>query len=184
MPERPLHNMYYMAIVCPDAINEQVLQYKQWMQLHYDCKVALKSPAHITLVAPFYFAAEKEMELIHSLESFVCDILPVSIELNHFSHFGKRVIYINVVPGEALHRLSQSVNNYFRQLFPGVLKKDDRPFHPHITIANRDITPRVFTEAWEYFSRRKFEAAFTSDTISLLKLVDGKWIVIAKKEWR
>ena len=62
--------MYFVAIVCPEQINEKVLQFKNWMKTRFDCTVALKSPAHITLVAPFWLENEKEAELIVSLMAF------------------------------------------------------------------------------------------------------------------
>ncbi|MBI1782432.1 MAG: 2'-5' RNA ligase family protein [Sphingobacteriales bacterium] len=181
-PSSP-HNMYYVAIVCPTAINEKVQQYKLWMQQQFDCKVALKSPAHITLIAPFYFETIKESELITALEGFEYNHPPFTIQLNDFANFGKRVIFIQVVENKELESLHDSINIYFHQLFPKIIKKEDRSFHPHVTIANRDVKPSAFVKACEYFSERKFEESFTSNTISLLKLSDGKWNVIAQKEW-
>lgn len=183
MEGKPSHSMYYIAIVCPSAINEKVLEYKVWMQQQFGCKVALKSPAHITLVAPFYFGSANEKELITALDNFEYNYSPLEIQLNDFAHFGKRVIYIRVVENKELESLHNSINSYFHQLFPSIIKKDDRPFHPHVTIANRDIKPSAFVKAWEYFSNRKFEESFTSNTISLLKLSDGKWNSIAQKDW-
>lgn len=183
MKENLPHSMYFIAIVCPAAINEKVLPYKLWMQQQFDCKVALKSPAHITLIAPFYFETAKEPELITAFRNFEYKHLPFKIQLNDFAHFGKRVIFIHVVENKGLELLHSHINSYFHQLFPVIIKKDDRPFHPHVTIANRDVKPSAFVIAWEYFSKRKFEESFTSNTISLLKLSDGKWNSIAQKDW-
>lgn len=183
MSTSSLYNMYYVAIVCPSAINEKILQYKLWMKQQFGCKAALKSPAHITLVAPFYFEASKDPELIITLKNFEYKQLPFPVQLNDFAHFGKRVIYIQVTENKKLELLHNSINIYFRLQFPGLIKNDDRPFHSHVTIANRDVKPSVFVKAWEYFSKRKFEEHFTSNTISLLKLGDEKWNVIAQKDW-
>jgi 2'-5' RNA ligase len=183
MSSANVHSMYYIAIVCPEVINKKVLQYKLWMQQHFDCKVALKSPAHITLATPFYFETTKEPELIEAVRRFNYDHLPVVVQLNDFSHFGKRVIFIQVNTNKELEPLCQTINIYFHQLFPDLIKKEERPFHPHITIANRDVKPSAFIKAWEYFSKQKFEESFASNTISLLKLSDSKWNVIAQKDW-
>ena len=64
------HCMYYLAIVCPDELNKKILSFKLWMQEKFDCKVALKSPAHITLIPPFWFAAEEEDILLQALHVF------------------------------------------------------------------------------------------------------------------
>ena len=60
------------------------------------------------------------------------------------------------------------------------IKKDDRFFHPHITIANRDMKPAHFEKAWEHFSNKKFSETFDMNSISLLKLGQAKWNVIGK----
>lgn len=54
------HNMYFVAIVCPGQINEKVEQFKQWMKDRFGCVVAMKSPAHITLIPPFWLAHEMQ----------------------------------------------------------------------------------------------------------------------------
>ena len=54
--------MYFVAIVLPSHLNEKLLAYKQLMLEKYNCKVALKSPAHITLVPPFWMEEEKEQQ--------------------------------------------------------------------------------------------------------------------------
>ncbi|MGZ3924768.1 MAG: hypothetical protein ACXVBJ_13435, partial [Flavisolibacter sp.] len=56
--------MYFIAIVLPPRLNEKVLKYKTMMLEKYNCKVGLKSPAHITLVPPFWMEEEKEGRLV------------------------------------------------------------------------------------------------------------------------
>lgn len=182
MSEKTAHHMYYIAIVCPAAINEKVLQYKLWMQ-QFGCRVALKSPAHITLVAPFYFEETKEIQLKETLRTFTFHKPSINIMLDGFSHFGKRVIFISVKKNPLLEELSNMLNRYYRQLFAGVMTEDKRPFNPHVTIANRDVKPSAFIKAWECFSAKRFDESFESSAISLLRLTDGKWEVITQKDW-
>ena len=179
-----LHNMYYVAIVCPDGINEKILTYKLWMQQHFCCIVALKSPAHITLIPPFYFDPSKEEALINTLTSFINHESTVNIYLNGFSHFGKSVIFVKVENNKVLEELYQSINLHFQNAMPGIIKKEERAFHPHVTIANRDVKPSAFLKAWEYFSKKQFETSFETNTISLLKLVEGKWKIVYKRVWK
>ena len=47
-------NMYFIALVASDEINQQVLKWKLMMKEKYKCEVALKSPAHITLIPPVW----------------------------------------------------------------------------------------------------------------------------------
>lgn len=176
--------MYYAAIICPAQINDKVLQYKQWMKEQFGCTAALKSPAHITLVPPFWFETAKENELLQTLQSFTSVINHLEIHLYGFSHFGKRVLFIGVPENFNLNRIKNETEGHFTSAFAQSIKKDDRPFHPHVTIATRDMKPSHFEKAWEYFSRHKFDETFTTKTISLLKLGDGKWNVPGEKDWQ
>jgi 2'-5' RNA ligase len=45
----------------------------------------------------------------------------------------------------------------------------EKPFHPHITIAFRDLKKAIFNEAWDYYSNRLFQEEFTAESVTLLK---------------
>ena len=171
--------MFYVAVVCPEPINKKVLQHKNWMKEQFGCVVALKSPAHITLIPPFWMEENKEPDLISTIQDFKPGIDSISIQLNGFSHFGNRVLFIAITDNLQLEQLKNETEQHFNSVFPSI-KKDDRPFHPHITIANRDIRPSVFIKAWQHFSKLSFEELFDCISISLLKLKEGKWNVIAE----
>lgn len=175
------HRMYYVAIVCPSEIDEKVFQFKEWMRKQFGCMVALKSPGHVTLIPPFWMDEAREDELIQTLQQFKSNETP-EIELKDFSHFGDRVLFIQVTEHSHLTQLKEQTETHFLQTFNGVIKKDERPFHPHITVANRDVSPGTFVKAWAHFSKEKFESRFVADAVSVLKLNSGKWNVIAEKK--
>ena len=175
--------MYFIALVAPGEINTQVLKWKHFMKEHFGCSVALRSPAHITLLPPFWLEDTKEIELQQILGSFTSDIAELEIQLDGFSHFGNRVLFVKVRENLALEQLRNQTENHFIQSFTDVIKKENRPFHPHITIANRDLKPGGFEKAWEHFSKKEFKEAFRAKKISLLKLNAGTWDVINEKNW-
>ncbi|MDX2048706.1 MAG: 2'-5' RNA ligase family protein [Chitinophagaceae bacterium] len=177
------HKMYYIAIVCPEEINKKVLDYKLWMRDRFGCTVALKSPAHITLIPPFWLAEEREKELHAALQSFSGYNSKPEIQLDNFSRFGKRVLFIHVKENPALEELKKQAENHFVKSFTDVIRIDERPFHPHVTIAGRDLKPGDFVKAWPYFAQKKFEEIFFVSNISLLKLEDGKWNVIGENNF-
>ena len=90
--------MYFVAIVLPQHLNEKVLRYKQMMFDKYNCKVGLKSPAHITLVPPFWMEDKKEQQLISDIDSLSNHLHPFHISTNNFSAFKPRTIFIAVSP--------------------------------------------------------------------------------------
>jgi 2'-5' RNA ligase len=174
------HYMYYVAIVCPEELNNKVHSFKLWMQEKFGCKVALKSPAHITLIPPFWLDLEKEGLLLQALHGFESSLHSVTVELNGFDHFSNRVIFIDIKPNGHLATVRQEAEEHFRNKLGSLIKKETRSFAPHITIANRDLKPGDFIKAWQHFSVMPFEEKFISNNISLLKLIDGKWIVVGK----
>ena len=171
-------NMYFVAIVAPEKINQQVLKWKNLFKERYECSVALKSPAHITIVAPFWINEDLENDLINSIREFSITKIKFEITLRGFSAFKPKVIFVDVVKSEALNNLYQSFADYIASENKFPIKKDDRPFHPHVTLATRDLYKKAFQEAWEIFSKKKFEALWIVSGISLLRHNKKNWDVI------
>lgn len=174
--------MYFVALVCPQPLNEKILRYKNWMKEHFGCVVALRSPAHITLVPPFWLADASEPELLKAFRSFTSNAGEIEIHVNGVSHFGKRVLFAAVDNSPALQLIKTEVEDHFSSVFPEI-KKDERPFRPHITIANRDMRPSHFKEAWEYFSGKEMNERFIAKSIALLKHQQQKWNVTGEQDW-
>ena len=171
-------NMYFIAIVAPEEINQQVLKWKNYFKDHFECTVALKSPAHITLIPPFWMKEDMEDDLINSIQSFSITKNKFEITLKDFAAFKPKVIFVDVVKSDALNGLYRSFvdHTYNENKFP--IKKDDRPFHPHVTLATRDLYKKAFQEAWEIFLKKKYEALWLVRGISLLRHNKKNWDVI------
>lgn len=179
-PQRPeSHKMYYAAIVCPPETDEKIFQLKEWMRKQFGCVVALKSPGHITLIPPFWMDETREQELLDHLHSFKSDYFPLEIQLNGFSYFDDRVLFVQVNENANMSELRLQTEAHFLQSFSNEIRKDERPFHPHVTIANRDVSPSAFIKAWQHFEKEQFETSFTVNTISILKLKESRWGVIS-----
>jgi 2'-5' RNA ligase len=117
--------MYYVAIVCPKEIDEKVYQLKEWMRKQFGCMVALKSPGHITLVPPFWMDEAKEDALTATLQQLSA-IGTAPVELNGFSHFSDRVLFIRVSDNEQLTNFKNKTEEQFLINFTGIIKKDER----------------------------------------------------------
>ena len=169
---------YFIAIVAPEQINQQVLEWKNFFKEHFQCTVALKSPAHLTLIPPFWMNEELEYELINSITLFSGSENKFEISLKGFAAFKPRVIFIDVIKNERLDRLQESLTDHVisQNKFP--VKKEDRPFHPHITLATRDLRKKAFYQAWESFSQKKYEKSWIVNGISLLRHNKKNWDVV------
>jgi 2'-5' RNA ligase len=58
------------------------------------------------------------------------------------------------------------------------LKTEDRPFHPHVTIAFKDLKRQYFEDAYSYFKGIQFSHHFTARDCTLLKREEGRWNAI------
>lgn len=171
--------MYFIALVAPDDINKQVLKWKHWMKERYQCEVALRSPAHITLIPPFWMKPELENNLVNSMDQFSPGEKSFRIQLNNFSHFKPRVIFINVAENDELVNLKDNLFRFLLNTSMYPLKDDARPFPPHVTIATRDLHKRDFYEAWEHFKEKRYAAEWIVQCISLLKHNTKNWDIVA-----
>ena len=167
--------LYFVAIVAPDWMNEQVSVWKNYMRDKYGCQVALRSPAHITLVPPFSMKPEREADISFHLQKFTATEKNFPVSVKNFDAFRPRVIFLDVEPTEGLMLLKQQLDQYLQTLSTFTFKPEPRPFHPHVTIANRDLKKKDFQPAWEYFNHIKYVANFPASGISLLRHNNAIW---------
>jgi len=171
-------NMYFIALVAPEEINTVILKWKNWFRDNHGCTVALKSPAHITLIPPFRMSEELEAELKNRISSFSDSCEKFELTLRNFSAFKPRVVFVDVVKNEKLDALYQSVCTRISTENEFPVKRDDRPFHPHITLATRDLYKGAFYSSWKIFAEKKYNALWKVDSISLLRHNKKNWDVI------
>ena len=171
-------NMYYIAIVAPEEINQQVLKWKNYFKENFGCTVALKSPAHITFIPPFWMDGKLENDLIQSVLNFSRSKNKFEIALKDFAAFKPKVIFVDIEKSEKLAEIQKSFSEFILSENKFPLKKDDRPFQPHITIATRDLYKKAFYEAWEVFCKKKYKAPWIVNGVSLLRHNKKNWDVI------
>ncbi len=165
---------YFIAIVIPEPLMARVEGIKQQLYHSHGLKGALRSPAHITLHRPFEWKEEKETELIEKLKtcSFEKEFI---ITLKNFDFFEPRVVYVDVVVHPVLIDLHQRLKDFARMELKMLNEVNDlRGFHPHVTIAFRDLKKRQFYELQEQFKNEVFDGSFNYDGFSLMKL-EQRW---------
>lgn len=168
-PNRNTESLYFIALLLPESLSTTVDKIKQDIAANYQSKAALRSPPHITLHMPFRVGDKKDAKLRMLLQDFAQGHAPFELHLKDFGAFAPRVIYIDVVPNEQLDELQAALIQKMRRemnTFNGDYKKG---FHPHITIAFRDLKPRNFRAAWEVYQEETFSSQFIASHISLLK---------------
>lgn len=171
-------NLYFIAIIPPPPLFNKIQFIKEYIAQKYECKQALKSPPHITLVPPFKYKEKKELLLVKAIEQFNQQQKnsPLNIKLDNFDVFLPKVIYINVIPSFELVMCHQNILKMTKVKLKIIKDKDPRPFHPHITIAFRDVKKNILSLIIEDLKEHfVIEDNFICTQISLLKHNGIKW---------
>jgi len=168
---------YFLAIVIPEPFQSQLMTFKEYVKENYNSKGALRSPAHITLHMPFEWKTEKEGGLIETLGKFSFNE-GISIHLKDFSCFEPRVVFADVIKTEPLNLMQKALVKHVKQNL-GLMNEAEnmRGFHPHVTIAFRDLKKPQFYQALEHFKSQTYSASFEVKSFHLLKHSPGKWEV-------
>jgi 2'-5' RNA ligase len=170
---------YFVAIIPPPPVYEEALKLKEYFKEKYGSKAALNSPPHITLHMPFAWNEAKEKKLVTKLGEFSKRCDPLKVCLDNFSSFPPRVIFINVAESDALDELQKALHRFFKReldIFNANFK--EQPYHPHLTLAFRDLKKAQYQLAWGEFSKMEFKAEFMADKIALLKHNGRSWDVL------
>lgn len=179
----PLKNqkLYFVALIPPKQIYERTMKLKEEVAEKFDSRAALKSPPHITLHMPFGFKEEKEDKIYQVLKDYVEEQISFSIHQNGFGSFAPRTIFINVQQTSDLDQFrSDLVRKMRRELNLDNADYKDQPFHPHMTIAFRDLKKSRFQEAWNYYKDQEFLGDWECNQVALLKHNGQSWDVYRK----
>ncbi len=178
-------SLYFIALL-PDAeTSSEIVEIKGAFSDKYGPKQALKSPPHITLHMPFLWKEAKLSVLRDCLYSFSESIKQFSYTINGFGAFPPRVIYLNIDLNTQLEALQKNLVNVARKS----LKLDNadyknRGFHPHITIAYRDLKKPVFLKAWPQYQLQPFTREITARQLTLLQHDGQMWTIFDQFDFR
>ncbi len=172
-----VYHKYFIAIIPPEAVSSEIYAIKKSISENHYTKGSLRSPAHITLHMPFTWDENKEEKLVSNLKEFRFD-KEIEIELNNFSCFEPRVVFVSVSDNLVLHQMQKNLVQHCKkhlQLFNQV--EDMRGFNPHITVAFRDLKKPQFHNVWNEYKIKNYTANFSCATFCLLKQVNDQWVI-------
>lgn len=165
-----MKNRYFLAIVLPQPYLDEVEKIKQQLFTEFGLKGGMRSPSHITLHMPFELQSKNEPELINVLKNIKLDS-PFEIECDGFGAFDERVIFINVYNCKELLALHKNCVKQLAKSFNFENELNNlRGFHPHITIAYRDLKKHQFVSVRSYLSGFNPNFKFFASEFSILKL--------------
>jgi 2'-5' RNA ligase len=166
--------LFFIALLPGEAIEREVTAFKQACARLFHASHALKSPPHITLIPPFPWNPANLAKLADALDDFAARQSMFPVELHDFDCFKPRVIFIKPLPNEQLDNLQATLESHLEKTV-GWKDERSRGFHPHLTIAHRDLKHWLFPKAREHFSAVEYRRTFDADRLTLLEHLKGRW---------
>ncbi len=172
------YGLYFLAITPPTSISEKIQQIRLFIYNQYGCKQALKAPPHITLHMPFRFPLNKEDKLLTTLSAFKFE-KEIDIQLNNFAVFSLKVIFIDVIKNTEIEMLYHTLKSYLKTNLNIFNEADNmRSFHPHITVAFRDVKKHQSNEILNNIQKQfRIQDTFTTQQMVVLKHNTHYWDV-------
>jgi 2'-5' RNA ligase len=171
-------SLWFVAIIPPEEIFGQIRSIQQEIADRFGPRRILKIPVHLTIEAPFRHENGAGTPLDFLLRDFFAAKTRFSLELRNFGSFRQDVVFIQVEPSLPLLEIQSQLGVFLRTETSTIRGE---PWHggytPHITVANRDVTPEAHQRVWREFKTRKFYAAFDVTEIVLLRHDEKLWQV-------
>lgn len=168
--------LYFVALIPSEPLRSQAWALKVHMRDVYDSKASLNSPPHITLHMPFKLRQNRERAVLESLQELAEGYNTFEVEIDGFGAFPPRVLFLDVVSNDMLSRLQSDVQECLHRSF-NVENPEykNRSFHPHMTLASRDLSKSAFEEAWSVYKEKEFKGQWQVQGITLLKHDGRNW---------
>ncbi len=174
-----MERLYFIALLPPSDIAEEVTRCKQQFADRHNAVHALRSPPHITLYPPFRYPEENIGIVENSLTEFGRDRASFTVRLRGFGAFPPRVIYVNVIKTPELMGIREELVYFLGDRLQIRDSRDEgRSFSPHMTVAFKDLSKKAFKVAWPEFEARSFQRDFTVDRLTLLEHHSGRWHIL------
>ena len=174
----PATQLYMLAIMPPAELSREIDEIRDQFAASYDCKAALRVPVHITLQPPFRLTDDQAHELAARLSDWAVGQTPFPLTLEGFNFFRHNgVVFIDVRRQDLLSLFQQELFRMLRQWLPGLELKEQRPYHPHLTIAYRDIPKHLFAQAEAAYKSREFFSVFVVNELHLWRHDGSHWQV-------
>lgn len=171
--------LFFIALLPDEPIQEEITAFKLECARSFQSIHALKTPPHLTLIPPFFWQEERLPELEKALRQFAAEQQGMDVELSGFNNFPPKVIFVNVIENQQLRSLQAALFHYL-QTSIGLTDEKGRRFHPHLTIAHRDLKALIFPQAWAHFSKIAYSQTFKANRITLLEHLKGRWEILSE----
>lgn len=170
--------LHFIAIVAEEPVQSKITALKMELQLHFNSKHALRLPAHITLVAPYRTTDDVAEKLMQQIRTNLNVLNPFKVTLSGFGFFlnkGMPVLFINVLSDPHLNGLYELLNQIVHSTI-GTPSGTWKSFHPHITLAHKDLNKLDFSNARDWLSAKSFEAVMPVSSFTMFRHNGKVWV--------
>lgn len=173
--------LLFVAFIPDDPLKNTIQEMKYEVRDKFGSEHSLNAPPHVTLLSPFRLQEGKADELDSLLEVFGQGFEPVPVKLDGFSTFPPKVVFVDVEKTPALMEIQDRLEKLARSN-PDIFQYgyDERPFHPHITLAFKDLTKSNFIGAWKHYRDKEFKKEFVGKELCLLHHNGENWEVVKR----
>ncbi|MGM0932413.1 MAG: 2'-5' RNA ligase family protein [Bacteroidota bacterium] len=168
-------SLYFIAILPPKDLSKRIKELKLELAEKYHTRHALKLPAHLTLQIPFRMSETREEKLHKILRDFAEKQEPFEIKTAGFGRFSRKVLFIDIAENPELVQLHQKLQKSLDKNLR--LKENEKGsnFHPHFTLATRDLSIKNFEPAWKELKDQELKESFTTESLVLFKHNGKSW---------
>lgn len=172
-------HLYFIGILPPPGLSARITAVKQHFTNQYNSSKALKVMPHITVKAPFTIDETEVEKMTKWFNELSIQHPPFQIQLEGFGAFDRKpnpVIYIKPLESPLLNDIQKTLLESFRICFPEqIIMHPEWHYHPHITVAYRDLTYENFEAAWREVQQQPFEGAFEVEALYLFMHNRRQW---------
>lgn len=135
-----------------------------------------KLPAHFTIKAPFEHVGDiKSLE--KAIEEYCSKNKKASYSIKDYSHFGDRVIFMEVIMSEEGKILHDGLIDQLQEVsFIEFHKKDGKNKKFHVTISSKGISG-MYNELWEYVNKYPCDYKVEFDNVCIYKWINNTWVL-------
>ena len=165
-----------IAILLPKDISDAVKREQQYIADHWGPSHALRTPPHITIIPPLAVNANSFNAIKRIGVEIASQCKPFTIRLHGFGAFKPRVVYINPIIPPDMQQLHRGWRDAIEAEMPQLLDRyPDRPYHPHLTLAHRDVYPDQFQSIWRHYHDKPFDTSFEVSSCWILHHGRNGW---------
>ncbi len=171
---------YFIAWIPSYRVKSKIQNLKALLQIKFGINKSMNAPPHLTLIKPFELGQNELEHLQHVLCTFCKLQDPFEFKMQGLGSFGQHVLYVHLDQTDALLKFREALRLVLKEtthLSEDTLHPD---FHPHITLATKDLKPSLFSPVWAFLLQKIISEKCTLANICLLHYQNNQWQVIRK----